>query len=151
MPVAIPLSFENTKFPSVEERIKTLARDQEEALAAHEFARARMAERKTNRFMPFTRGQMVWLDARNLKTNYHKKMAPKREGPFKISEVLGPLTYKLELPGTWRIHNVFHAVLLMPYTETDVHGPNFIRPPPDIENDEERYEVETILRHQKRG
>src|SRR6267378_2695121 len=24
-------------------------------------------------------------------------------------------------------------------------------PPPDIENDEERYKVETILRHQKRG
>ena len=92
---------------------------------------------------------MVWLDARNLKTNYHKKMAPKREGPFKISEVLGPLTYKLELPNTWRIHNVFHAVLLMPYTETDIHGPNYVRPPPDIENDEERYEVETILKHQK--
>jgi len=78
-------------------------------------------------------------------------MAPKREGPFRISEVLGPLTYKLELPNTWRIHNVFHAALLMPYTETDIHGPNYVRPPPDIENDEERYEVEAILRHQKRG
>jgi len=32
---------------------------------------------------------MVWLDAQNLKTNYHKKMAPRQEGPFKISEVLG--------------------------------------------------------------
>ena len=39
----------------------------------------------------------------------------------------------------------------MPYMETDIHGPNYVRPPPDIENDEERYEVETILRHQKRG
>jgi hypothetical protein len=94
---------------------------------------------------------MVWLDAQNLKTNYHTKMAPRREGPFKILEVLGPLTYKLELPKSWHIHNTFHAVLLMPYVETEVHGPNFTQPPPEIENDEERYEIETILRHRKRG
>jgi len=92
---------------------------------------------------------MVWLDAQNLKTNYHTKMAPRREGPFKILEVLGPLTYKLELPKSWRIHNIFHAVLLMPYIETEVHGPNFTRPPPEIENEEERYEIETILKHRK--
>jgi len=39
----------------------------------------------------------------------------------------------------------------MPYVETEVHGPNFTRPPPEIENDEERYEIETILKHRKRG
>jgi hypothetical protein len=76
-------------------------------------------------------------------------MAPKREGPFEIEEKLGPLTYRLKLPATWRIHNVFHAVLLMPYTETEIHGPNFTRPPPDIDNDEERWKIETILNHQK--
>jgi len=59
------------------------------------------------------------------------------------------ITYKLELPKSWRIHNTFHAVLLMPYVETEVHGPNFTRPPPEIENNEERYEIETILRHRK--
>ena len=34
-PLAIPTSFENTKFPSVDDRIKQLQNDQEEALAAH--------------------------------------------------------------------------------------------------------------------
>ena len=150
-PIAIPSSFENTKFPSVEERIKNLVKDREEALAAHKLARRRMAERRQNRFIPFKKGDMVWLDNRNLKTNYHKKMTPKREGPFKILEVLGPLTYCLELPKSWRIHNVFHAVLLKPYIETEVHGPNFPQLPPEINNDEERYEVETILKHRKRG
>jgi len=53
-------------------------------------------------------------------------MAPKREGPFKIEQVMGPLTFKLKLPITWRIHNVFHATLLMPYTEIEIHGPNFL-------------------------
>ena len=100
-PIAIPLSFKNTKFPSVEERLKKLTQDREEALAAHELARSRMAERRKNRFKPFKEGQKVWLDTRHIKTNYHKKMSPKREGPFKILEVLGPLTYKLELPKSW--------------------------------------------------
>jgi hypothetical protein len=49
----------------------------------------------------------------------------KQEGPFKIKEVLGLVTYRLKLPTTWKIHNVFHAVLLKPYVETEVHGENF--------------------------
>jgi hypothetical protein len=57
-----------------------------------------MAERIKSNFTPFKKGQMVWLDSRHLKTNYHNKMAPKREGPFEIEEVLGPVTYQLKLP-----------------------------------------------------
>ena len=55
-PIAIPLSFENTKFPAIEDRIKTLTKDREEAIAAHEFARNRMADRRKNRFTPFKKG-----------------------------------------------------------------------------------------------
>ena len=142
--MAIPTSFENTKFPSVEDKLQQLQKDREEALAAHELTRKRMAECWKNKFTRFKLGQQVWLDTRNVKTHYHSKMAPKREGPFKISEVLRPLTYRLQLPFTWRIHDVFHAVLLMPYTETKVHRPNYLRPPPDIENDKERWEIEAI-------
>ena len=52
-----------------------------------------MAGRKKDTFMPFEKGQKVWLDSRNLKTLYHKKIGPKWEGPFEIEEVLGPVTY----------------------------------------------------------
>jgi hypothetical protein len=76
-----------------------------------------------------------------------KKMAPKQEGPFKIEEVLGLVTYRLKLPTTWKIHNIFHAVLLKPYVETEVHGENFSRPIPEILDGEEVYNVETILKH----
>src|SRR5271168_3864925 len=150
-PIAIPTSFENTRYPTVEERIKNLVTSREEALAAHELARSRMAERINSTFTSFKKEQKVWLDSRHLKTTYHKKMAPKREGPFEIEEVLGPLTYRLKLPPSWKIHNVFHATLLRPYKENDVHGENYLRPPPDIEEGEEVYEVETILKHRKRG
>ena len=150
-PVAIPLSFENTKYPSIEDKMVTLLRNREEALAAHELARSRMIERRKSTFVPFKKGDKVWLDSRNLKTIYHKKMKPKREGPFSITEVLGPVTYRLQLPATWRIHNVFHAALLRPYKENEVYGENFTEPPAELEDGEEVYEVETILNHRKRG
>ena len=105
--------------------MKQLIRNREEALAAHELAQSQIAARKTNTFTPFIKGQKVWLDTCNLKTSHHKKIAPKREGPFEIDEVLGPVTYRLKLPETWKIHNVFHAILLRPYTENEVHGGNF--------------------------
>ena len=38
-PIAIPLSFESTKYPTMEDKMKTLKQNREEALAAHELAR----------------------------------------------------------------------------------------------------------------
>jgi hypothetical protein len=150
-PIAIPTSFEYSKYPSIEEKMRRLINDREEALAAHELARTRMMTRKKNTFIPFRQGQKVWLDMRNMKTSYHRKMAPRREGPFEIEEVLGPVTYRLKLPDNWKTHNVFHAILLKPYEENEVYGKNFSLPPSEIVNGEESYEVETILRHRKRG
>ena len=120
-------------------------------MAAHELARSRMADRRKSNFIPFKKGDKVWLDSRNLKTTYHKKMKPKQEGPFKITEVLGPVTYRLKIPATWRIHNVFHATLLRQYKENEIYGQNFNEPPPELLEGEEVYEVETILNHRKRG
>jgi hypothetical protein len=150
-PIAIPLSYETTNYPNMESKMKNLQRNREEALAAHELARSRMANRRTSTFTPFKKGDRVWLDSRNLKTNYHKKMKPKREGPFTITEVLGPITYRLKLPATWHIHDVFHATLLRPYKQNETYGVHFSEPPPELLNGEEVYEIETILRHRTRG
>ena len=78
-------------------------------------------------------------------------MAPKWEGPFEIKEVLGLVTYQLKLPESWKIHKVFHATLLCPYKENEVYGENYPWPLPDIENGEEVYEVEQVLKHRRRG
>jgi hypothetical protein len=150
-PIAVPNSFENTKFPAIEDKMEILIRNREEALAAHELARTRMIDRRKSTFIPFKKGDRVWLDTRNLKTNHHKKIAPKREGPFEITEVIEPITYRLNLPTTWRIHNIFHAGLLRQYKETEVYGANFQRPLPEVIEGEEVYEVENILKHRRRG
>lgn len=76
-----------------------------------------------------------------------KKLAPKRQGPFRIKEVLGPLTYRLDLRGQRKLHDVFHASLLTPFLETDQHGPNFLEPVPEIIDGQEEHEVEAILNH----
>jgi hypothetical protein len=96
----------------------------------------------------------VWLEGRNLRTEQPTaKLAPKHHGPFLIKKVLSPITYQLTLPSTWKIHDVFHVDLLTPYIETNFHGPNYTRPPPDLINDKEEYEVEQVLlsRHHGRG
>ena len=131
--------------------MNNLIKNREEALAAHELARTHMAGRCKDTFIPFEKGQKVWLDSCNLKTSYHKKIGPKWEGPFEIKEVLGPVTYQLKLPETWRIHNVFHAVLLRLYTETEAHSNNDPRPLPNLLEGEEVYTVKQILKHQCRG
>ena len=42
-------------------------------------------------------------------------------------------------------------MLLKPYQENDIYGKNFPTPPPEIINGEEVYQIETILKHRKRG
>ena len=104
-----------------------------------------MITRRKGKTVNFKIGQKVWLDSRNLKTYNNKKLSPRREGPFKILEQKGPVTFKLELPITWRIHDVFHASLLMPYIENDTYESNFPEPPPELINEEEHYEIEAII------
>ena len=99
-------------------------------------------------FKPFIKGDKVWLEARNLKhLIINPKFTPKWEGLFTIMKVLSPIVYQLHLPKTWKIHPVFHASLLSPYCENEVHGRNFPAPPPDLINGEEEYEIEKIIRH----
>ena len=80
-----------------------------------------------------------------------KKIAPKREGPFIVTEVLGPLTYRLNIPAQWKIHPIFHASLLTPYKENNIHGPNYVKPPPDIVEGQSEYKVEAIISHRRQG
>ena len=94
----------------------------------------------------------MWLEGRHLRTNQPTtKLAPRRHGPFPIVQVMSPVNYRLELPTQWSIHPVFHIDLLTPYRETPTHRPNYSRPPPDLVDNAEEYEVEKILDSRKFG
>jgi hypothetical protein len=100
-----------------------------------------------HRDMPkYKEGDLVWLEGKNLRVNQPTaKLAPRRHGPFKITQVMSAVNYRLELPMQWSIHPVFHIDLLTPYKETIMHGPNFTRPTPELIDGEEEYSVEKIL------
>jgi hypothetical protein len=94
----------------------------------------------------YKEGDLVWLEGKNLRVNQPTaKLAPRRHGPFKITQVMSTVNYRLELPTQWSIHPVFHIDLLTPYKETIMHGPNFTRPTPELIDGEEEYSVEKIL------
>jgi len=46
---------------------------------------------------------------------------------------------------------MFHANLITPYKETELHRPNFTCLPPDLIEGEQEFEVEKILDAQPRG
>ena len=151
-PVAIPTAIPRTSAPAVDKRLEEIKNFREEALAAHELNKQRMAQRITRRSKPFKLGDKVWLSAKNLSIKGPvKKFAPKKVGPLEITKIMGPVTYQLKLPSQWKIHNVFHASLLSAYRENDFHGPNYPEPPPDILNEEEEWEVEAIINHKGTG
>src|SRR5271156_5594728 len=94
----------------------------------------------------FQQGDLVWLDGKNLTLQYEKtKLAPKRFGPFQIEKSIGPRSYHIKLPETWKIHPMFHLTLLLPYKETTEHGENYTQPPPDIINNHPEHEVKAII------
>ena len=54
------------------------------------------------------------------------------------------MAYQLKLPVNLSIYNICHINLLLSYKETEEYGPRYIRPPSDIVQGEEKYEVKYI-------
>ena len=141
-------TLQKTFLPTLKECLSRLNEAQKEAHATHASAQKLMTSRTTHHFHPWKVGDKVWLKATHLRLHYpSQKLTPKMHGPFKIIQVPSPLTYKLQLPSTWKIHDPFHASLLSSYCSTEPYGPLFSSPPLDIIDNEEEYEVDTILSH----
>src|SRR5712672_2213479 len=132
--------------------MKTIQDAREQAQAALKQAQESMV--KETKFKEFKIGNKVWLEGKNIKRPYDSpKLSPKRYGPFRVVAKISSVAYKIQIPATWQVHDVFHASLLTPYKETVEHGENFLEPPPDVIEGEEEWEVEQVLekRHFGRG
>jgi hypothetical protein len=107
---------------------------------------------KDPHFQRYCIDQKVWLEGTHLHTMHPTtKLRAKCFGPFKVTEVLSAVTYRLDLPPVWRIHNAFHAAVLHPYKETELHGPNFVETPPDLVEGHEEWEVDNVLASRHTG
>ncbi|EUC60435.1 Transposon Tf2-1 polyprotein, putative [Rhizoctonia solani AG-3 Rhs1AP] len=113
-------------------------------------ASLRMAREKTQDEVEdpeFEVGDKVWLNAKHIATDRPtKKLDWKRLGPYKITKQVSKVAYRLDLPKSMKIHNVFHASLLSKFIPNSIIGRDFEEPPPIItEEGEEEFEVEEIV------
>ena len=140
------------QLPSIKERSAHIDKLRWLAQKAIKHAQEIVADRRGKKYIPYKRGDKVWLEATNLTTTHPtSKLAPRRYGPMTITNVISKVVFQLALPPHWKIHNVFHASLLTPYHETPIHGPNYPEPPPEIVNGEEEWEVEEIMGSRRTG
>ena len=149
-------SYEPTTYPSdianppglANDRLEQLAANRDKAVIAHKRVQEAMIMRKPGlAYKKFEVGDKVWLDARNLHLKTMHKLTPRRLGPFEIIEEISPVVYKLRLPSTWHIHDIFHASLLTPQVITPEYGIPPEPPLPELVDGESEYEVENILQH----
>src|SRR5712672_414595 len=135
---------QDTTVPDIDTRMQLIKDAREQVQDALKQTQEAMI--KETKFKEFVIGQKVWLEGKNIKRPYDSpKLSPKRYGPFRVVAKISSVAYKLQIPVTWQIHDVFHASLLTPYKETVEHGKNFLEPPPDVIEGEEEWEVEQIL------
>ncbi|CAJ0921996.1 unnamed protein product [Ranitomeya imitator] len=89
-------------------------------------------------------GDLVWLSSRQVPMKVSSpKFKPRFIGPYRISEIINPVSFRLALLASFAIHNVFHRSLLRKYVEPVVP---FVDPPaPVLVDGELEYVVEKIL------
>jgi hypothetical protein len=86
---------------------------------------------KRRRHLEWKVGDKVLLSTKNLKhlAGDARKLWPKFIGPFDVLQRVGELSYRLNLPEDYKIHDVFHVSLLKPYLDA---GPDQDTPPPPL-------------------
>lgn len=91
-------------------------------------------------------GDLVYLKSKDYCTaRPSKKLDYKNLGPFKILERINEVAYRLRLPCTMKIHDVFHVSLLEPKAKDVFPLQVNPEPAPVIIDGEQEFVVDTIL------
>jgi hypothetical protein len=140
--------FRITSSPPLNDCLALISQARKDATEA--MRRSQALEVPSN-FIPYNIGDCVWLKAKNLNTTHPSaKLAPRRYGPFQVTKAISRTSFRLKLPSTWKIHNVFHRSLLTPYKETTMNSNQYQEPVPDLIYGQPEWEVEEILGARKR-
>jgi len=144
------MTLTSSTVPVAEDRVLLLQQVHEELKTMIQMAGEqdkRMYDKNVKMQPTFQVGDKVLLRHDNIATIApSKKLSTKFLGPFLVISQLSDVVYRLKLPKTLRIHNVFHVSLLERYCEDTIVGrrhtiPSLIvTPDGDLE-----YEVQQIL------
>ena len=137
-----------SKFVESQSAALSMIRDNLEKAQARQAAQADRHRRDHD----YSIGDQVLLNAEDIvaavdRDRRSKKLLPKFIDPYTIVEQHSPVSFRLELPPTLKIHDVFHVDRFRHYHPSPAAlGPRApARPPPEIIDGEEEYEAELIL------
>lgn len=153
--VGMPNNLEEI-VPGAEQLARKILTINKEASAMISLAQERYKEQADrHRTSPqFEVGEKVYLNRKNITTD---RPTPKLDyrwlGPYTITEKIGKVAYRLALPHTMKVHNVFHINLLKKEIPDKFKRAPIPLPPVITPDGEEEYEVERILnsRTNKKG
>jgi len=139
------------RVPAAEERARSMRETHHVLEERWRHATEAQVKSQNTRQKPqeFKVGDMVLLATKNLRLPVpKKKMAARYVGPFQVRDAIGKQAYRLALPTSYKIHNVFHVSLLEPWNQREGEEP--ADPMPLAEEDGE-WEVEAILEHKRQA
>jgi hypothetical protein len=149
-------TYETTRERLLATKAEDITKKMEEIL---EYGRKNLAqsqllmERQANRHrkdVEYQPGQKVWLSSKNINsTRPCRDLEDKQYGPYEVVEKVGG-AYRLRLPDTARIGDVFSPKLLRPCAEDPLPGQAQDPPRPVDIHGEDEYEVDDILDSRRR-
>ncbi len=130
---------------SIVQKFRTLNLFLTQQLSKSQEDMKRFADRK-RMDIEYSVGEWVYLSRSDLKTTRPcKKLDFTYIGPFEISAKINANAYRLRLPASYKIHNVFNVSKLLPAVRNRFTPETPVPPPPVLMDDNEEYEVAEIL------
>lgn len=147
------LNPQGKEIPATKEYLEQRQKAEDDVRAAITIAGEQHKKHYDDNMLPapdYQEGRKVWLTRIDPRTKIlaiktqrpSQKLEDRKFGPYKILKKYRN-AYKLDLPPTMKIHNVFHESRLAPYHE-DTLGRVVPPPPPVITDKGDEFEVEEI-------